>query len=548
MTAVDDALANLTDAELAEAVVHAAGFTHPATWLTRVLPAYVGASGSETPDEAEQLFAPHHLAFWDWCWQLEPGERPAASVNVWPRGGAKSTSAEMAAVALGCRGRRRYGLYVCATQSQADDHVGNVGAMLESPTVARWYPLMSERLVGKFGSSKGWRRNRIRTASGFTLDAIGLDTAARGVKLDDQRPDFLIIDDIDHHDDSPAVVRSKINALSLAIIPAGASDLAIVAIQNLIHRDGIFAQLVDGRAKFLQRRVVSGPIPAIVGLVTEHQVQPDGSGRDVIVAGEATWAGQSVAACQEQIDDMGLTAFLAEVQHEVNVREGALWMPGQLARCRVADAPELERVVIAVDPSGGSTTSNDAQGIVVVGKAAGHAYVLEDATGHRSPAGWGDEAVRCWGDWDADAFVVEVNFGGDMCADTIRSALERRLGSVVSEETASLGTGQGRRIRLRFGDGRQADIRVISASRGKRARAEPVASLYGRPDDEATWSTTRVHHVGTFVELESEQTSWSPEAPWSPNRMDALVWGLTDLLLDAPVRGRRRSIARLSAA
>lgn len=528
--------------ELHRLLVVAAEDLSPELWLTRVLPAHVGATGDESVADAEELFAGHHRDFWAWLWSIEPEVRPDPHVAIWPRGGAKSTSAELAAVALGCRRKRSYGLYVCRTQDQADDHVGNVASMLEGPGVARWYPLMAERLVGKFGNSKGWRRNRIRTATGFTIDAIGLDTAARGVKLEEQRPDFMVFDDLDHHDDSPRVVRDLIDTLTRALIPAGSSDLAIVAIQNLVHRDGVFARMADGRARFLARRIVSGPVPAITDLSTEHQVQPDGSGRDVIVGGTPTWQGQTVAACQQQIDDMGLTAFLAEVQHDVARREGALWLPEQLAAIRRDTDAVPTRLVVAVDPSGGSGEGHDAQGIIVAGRAEQRAVVLEDATVRMSPAGWGDRAVRALVDWDADAFVVEVNFGGEMCVDVLRSALEREHGTVVTEDSRTLGPGAGRVITLRFAGGRSVEVRMITASRGKRARAEPVAALYGRPDDEATWSTSRVHHLHHFPELEDEMTSWSPDATWSPNRMDAMVWAITDLMLDAPPRGRRRGI------
>ena len=542
MTAIED----YTQDELEEIVLRAAEELSAELWLTRVLPAYCLAVGSEDIAEAEALFAGHHREFWRWLWAIEPGVRPEAFLGIWPRGGAKSTSAEMGAVSLGCRAKRRYGLYVCATQNQADDHVGNIGTMLQGERVERWYPLMASRLVDKFGTSKGWRRNRLRTATGFTVDAIGLDTASRGVKLDDQRPDFIIIDDIDVHDDSPREVKRKIDALTKGLIPAGAPDVAILGIQNLIHRDGVFARLAGNRAKFLARRHVSGPIPAVRSLVTRHEVQPDGTGRDVIVGGEPTWSGQPLTRCQEQIDDMGLLAFLAEAQHDVNRREGSLWLPEQLAVNRTAAPAELDRVVVAVDPSGGSTDDHDAQGIIIAGRRGPKAWILEDATGHRTPAAWGDRAVDAWEDWDADAFVVEVNFGGDMCADVLRSALERRLGPVRREDSDTIGPGSGRVVRLWFDGGQQVQIRIITASRGKRARAEPVAALYGRPDDPDTWSTSRVHHGEHFAELEDEMTSWSSDAAWSPNRMDAAVWAITDLMLDAPKRGRRRGIVSVS--
>jgi hypothetical protein len=546
-------LAELTDDELAHTLVAAAETRHAPLWLTRVLPAYVGADGGEDLAEAEQLFAPHHLEYWSWLWSIEPGVRPDPFVGVWGRGEAKSTSAEMGCVALGCRGRRRYGLYVSGTQKQADDHVATVGGMLESGPLGRFYPAMGARLVGLYGSSKGWRRNRLRTAAGFTIDAIGMDTAARGAKLDEQRPDFIVIDDVDAHDDSPAVIATKIDLLTKALLPAGSPDCAVLAIQNKVHSHGIFARLVDGRADFLARRRVSGPIPAVRDLVTKHEAVVDEhgvtKGRDVVVSGEPTWPAQPLTRIQEKIDDWGLRAFLAEAQHETDAREGELWTRNQLATLRrpADDAHSLARVAVGVDPSGGSGPANDAQGIVVAGRDLhGQGWVLEDATVRLPPRGWGDRAVQAYVDWDADEFVAEVNYGGDMVVEVITGACERAFGPVRSSKVEH--TPNGRRVTLHFDDRQPVEIRLVTASRGKRVRAEPIAALYGRPDEEATWSTARVHHAGEFPELEDEMTGWRADAPWSPNRMDALVWALTDLLVDVAKRGRRRSITSVSAA
>lgn len=142
------------------------------------------------PDNAAP-FAPHHVEFWEWVWAIRPGVRPTPFLGVWARGGAKSSSAEMAVVALAAARARKYVLYVSGTQDQADDHVANIGDILESSRIAKAYPDLGERAVNKFGSSKGWRRQRLRTASGFTVDALGLDTSARGIKLEDQRPDLM---------------------------------------------------------------------------------------------------------------------------------------------------------------------------------------------------------------------------------------------------------------------------------------------------------------------------------------------------------------------
>jgi hypothetical protein len=501
-------------------------------WLTRVLPDYIGATSLETPDQADALFANHHRDFWTWVRSIETDVRPPeAFISIWSRGGAKSTSAELAVTAAGCTGRRRYVLYVCEIQDQSDDHVSNIATMLESDGVERFYPDMAKRLVGKFGNSKGWRRNRVRTATGFTVDAIGLDTASRGVKLEDQRPDMIVFDDIDGHEDSPRTVARKIRTITKALLPAGADDVAVMVIQNLVHRDGVVARLADGRAQMLARRIVSGPIPAVDGLVTEHQPASDEfpNGRDVIVAGEANWQGQDLDTCQKNIDEWGLVAFLEEAQHDVTSREGALWSKAQLAvRRGVCPVEALTRVVVAVDPSGGSGPDNDAQGIVVAGlDAAGDPWALDDLTCQESPAGWARIAIEAWRDWDADEIVGESNYGGDMVASTVRLVAEQML---------------------RAGEiDRMPSVHLVTASKGKRVRAEPVAALYGRPKDEPTWSTARAHHVTGLVELEDEMTTWDPDkSNWSPNRLDALVWGFVRLLgitFGNGGRRRRRSVA-----
>lgn len=253
------------------------------------------------------------MAFWDWVWAIRPHVRPRPFIGIWPRGAGKSTCVELATVALGLHGIRRYGLYVCQTQDQADDHVSNVATHLEHP----W--LGVERLVGKYGSSRGWRRNRLRTAGGFTVDAIGLDTAARGVKLDDDRPDLLLLDDLDNENDTELLTARKLRALTRKLLPAGTPDLAVMGVQNLVHEHGIFARLADGRADFLADRLVSGPFPALEGLTYE------GEGPDArLTGGTPTWAGLDLAACQEVVKNEGLDAFLAERQHERRSLQGTL--------------------------------------------------------------------------------------------------------------------------------------------------------------------------------------------------------------------------------
>ena len=391
-------------------------------WLHALFPQYLA-----DPTGAPVPFAPHHAAFWQWLWGLERGVRPRPFVGIWPRGGAKSTSAELGCVALGARRTRKYGLYVCETQAQADDHVGNIGGMLESPRVGRAYPDLATRRVGKYGASAGWRRNRLRTAAGFTIDAIGLDAAARGAKLDEDRPDFLVLDDLDSELDSTATTEKKITVLSRKLLPAGAADLAVLAIQNLVLTGGIFAQLADGRADFLRDRLVSGPHPALLGLATEPR-----EGRAVIVAGTPTWAGQDVPRCQAMVDDMGLTAFLAECQHDVGAPAGGLFDHLQFAHIRPEDIPwgTLVSTVVWVDPAVTATDNSDANGLQVDALAAdGTIYRLYSWEGRAPPEQTLIHALLKAVEYRATAVGVETDQGGETWMSVYREAWRTLVGA-----------------------------------------------------------------------------------------------------------------------
>lgn len=319
-------------------------------------------------------FAEHHVEFWDWLWSLQAGVRSRSFIAIWPRGGAKSTSAELACVAVGARRVRKYGLYICSTQDQADDHVSNVGAMLESTNVAEFYPLLAQRLIGKFGNSRGWRRNRLRTSAGFTLDALGLDSAARGVKLEADRPDFMIFDDLDGELDTPETTAKKIKTLTFRLLPAGSSDLTVLAVQNLVSPDSIFSQLADGRAEFLADRIVSGPHPALIGAEFERQ-----DGKWVITEGVPTWAGMDLEICQTKVTDEGLAAFKSECQHDVFDEASGLFRRdwwGRYDPLLPRDAPIVPRYIV-IDTAAKDGIHNDFSTAAVWGEADGKLFVLD---------------------------------------------------------------------------------------------------------------------------------------------------------------------------
>jgi hypothetical protein len=367
-------------------------------WLAAVFPAYT----VHPP-------APYHEELWGWIWGIRRGERAAPFVSVLPRGWAKSTTAELGLAAVAARRTRAYALYVCETQEQADDHVANVATMLELDPYARRYPAAASRRLGKYGRPGGWRRNRLRAESGFTLDAIGLDTASRGIKLDQDRPDLLVLDDLDGKLDTPATTERKLTTLTHSIIPAGATHAAVLALQNLVTPEGIFARLVDGRADFLSDRRVSGPHPAVRDLVTERLGH-----RDVIRSGEPTWPAMGLDACQALIDTEGLTAFLAERQHEVAVPSGGLFDHLAFRHCSPGEVPELVRTAVWVDPAVTDTDQSDACGIQVDGLAADDTIYRLWSWEHRaSPELVLRLAITKALEYGALAVGVETDQGGD---------------------------------------------------------------------------------------------------------------------------------------
>lgn len=188
---------------------------------------------------------------------------------------------------------------------------------------------------------------------------------------------------------------------------------------------------------------------------------------------------------------------------------GALWaledrkapdgktMPG-IDTLRVAKAPELRRIVVAVDPSGTrGDGGGDDIGIIVAGLGVdGDTYILEDATCQMSPEGWGRRAVERYDRYEADRIVGERNYGGDMVRFTVATA------------------------------NKKAAFKEVVASRGKAVRAEPISALYEQG---------RVHHVGDFPDLEDQMCNFTAAGylgDGSPDRADALVWALTELMLE----------------
>lgn len=273
------------------------------------------------PHLFDKPFSDRHTEFWQWLTSLEHNVKPSAFFAIWPRKGGKSTNAEAGAVYAGAEEKRKFCLYVRGIQDKANESVQNIASMLETDSMAAYYPQMSERKLGKYGNSKGWRVDTLRCANGFNVVALGFDAAVRGIKIEEFRPDLIILDDIDALDDTLETTNKKIDTLTKSILPAGSDNVAVIGIQNLIKWNGIFHQIAQDKARFLLDRIVSGPFPAIENL--QYETRSDGTFH--IKSGTPTWEGQNVEICQTQMNDWGEDAFLHEAQHLVYKRTGRIY-------------------------------------------------------------------------------------------------------------------------------------------------------------------------------------------------------------------------------
>ena len=178
---------------------------------------------------------------------------------------------------------------------------------------------------------------------------------------------------------------------------------------------------------------------------------------------------------------------------------GALWRRSDIDATRVKEAPSMSRIVVAIDPAVSTNEGSDNTGIVAAGKGDdGHWYVLADRSGIYTPDGWAREAIALYKNLGASRIIGEVNNGGDMIEHTLRN-----IDMNVS-------------------------YKAVRASKGKAIRAEPVAALYEQK---------RVHHVGAFPQLEDELCIFTSDydrakMKYSPDRLDAMVWALTELAIE----------------
>lgn len=253
--------------------------------------------------------------------------------------------------------------------------------------------------------------------------------------------------------------------------------------------DGIIPALRIGE----HPRAMVTTTPRSTKLMRDLAGRTDGT---VIMTRASTWdnaAHLSAAALAEYRRWEGTTRGRQELHGELlEDMPGAKWKRVWIDahRAEPDEVPQLNRVVVGVDPSG-NDGEGDECGIVVAGiDKHGIVWVLDDASTPGSPEKWARAVAHAFDKFEGDRVVAEKNFGGAMVASTLRN------------------------VRANL------PVRMVNASRGKAVRAEPIAALYEQG---------RVRHVGAFVDLEDQMTQWEPTNSDSPDRMDALVWAVTEL-------------------
>jgi phage terminase large subunit-like protein len=185
---------------------------------------------------------------------------------------------------------------------------------------------------------------------------------------------------------------------------------------------------------------------------------------------------------------LGKQEIFAEILEDI---EGALWTYAMIEYVR--ELPEMTRIVVAVDPAVTNNKTSDETGIVVCGLGRDKlGYILEDMSGTYTPLEWAQKTVNLYYKWNADRIVAEVNQGGDMVGTIVRS---------IDPNVPYM---------------------PVHVSKGKKIRAEPVAALYEQH---------RIKHYGSHAGLETQMTSWDARSEKSPDRVDAMVGGITELML-----------------
>lgn len=371
--------------------------SEPLNWITALFPSVF-----------TKPFGVMHEELFNYVWNVELDGTYKPFVAIWPRSMGKSSCVEASVLMMGARGRRKYALYVSETQELADQHLASIRDMAETPIMRTYYPSFSKPKLTKEGHSRGWRRNRLVFGNGFTVDASGLDTARRGSKMMEQRPDLVLLDDCDAKGDGPAITQKKVDTIFTSLLPSGSRNLLVLAVQNMIIDTGIFAKLAQSDPPFMKDRILSGPFPALENF--EWWYDEDGK---IDISGVPTWSGFTIPEIRNTINTVGITAFKSEYQHEI-VDEDSLFAGVKFNSIPRNQVPPLISVVVAVDPAVTNKEGSDSHGICCMGMdGKGKKYILDFWEKRATPEIAIKKALYFAVKYDATLVRIESNQGGD---------------------------------------------------------------------------------------------------------------------------------------
>ena len=463
-----------------------------------------------------------HRVLWTWLGGVVPGAKPTAIICNWPRGGAKSTCAELSAVEAALTLRRKFALYVSGTQVQADMHLQTVAALLEMAG--------EQRAMNAYGQSKGWTQQLLRTGRGFNALSIGLDGNVRGAKLDELRPDLIILDDIDGRHDSPDVTKKKMMTILQTILPAGSADCAVMFVQNRIHKGSVMSQLLDGKEEALLSRIVSDE-PAVIGLSYERRERIDGTPYYAVTGGEPTWPeGQSLDTVEKQINEWGLTAVLSEAQHKVEDVDGGMYSHLIYRHVTWDQVPALIRKSVWCDPAVTNTDRSDCNGIQADGLGSdGILYRLWSWEHRSTPLETLCRAIIKAVEIGALIVGVETDQGGDTWESVYREAY-RVLSAPEDQLRPEELNDAVKRFRIQFSQARaqRGDGFIQPTFRSAKAGSSAMSKTERGMQQLAAYERGKIAHViGTHDVLESALRRFPAAKPYDLH--DAAYWSWHDL-------------------
>jgi len=287
-------------------------------------------------EQLVDVMAPHHeegcLWHYDARMELLNGGQPIndwwSYFPIWPRGHMKSTIARRMSVIDAMMSWSydvpSYILYISRVYDMAKRHAMSIETLIRSPEVKHFCPMLSQVKRNEMGQAKGWQATFLNTLANTIYHCGGLDEGLAGANIDDIRPTFIFLDDIDGRERSPQKTKTRFTKLTEEILPMRQENTLAFWPQNLINDQTTMYRVQHGHERILTNRKPTVPIPAFRNFKTEVQTI-EGIVKDVIVSGEPTWEYYSIERGQQEINTYGLQAFLQECQHEVEgTNEGVL--------------------------------------------------------------------------------------------------------------------------------------------------------------------------------------------------------------------------------